>query len=252
MASESVSANYTPFDPKEKKAPVDTWYYLGKAQHHDYQFDDAAVSFKTFKTYINDKHYLWKAVEREVNMTEFAKTAIQNPVNIKTRNLGEKLNGFYPDFSPVITIDESAVYFTSRRLREDSSNNEIYDPIDGMLFEDIYVSYVIEDVWQEPKPLNINTAGHEATVNLSIDGQTLYIYRDINGNGELYKSEFEYDSSGYEIWSTPEKLGSDINSDAINDLTDKLNESTKRFAQKKIEKDFSQMVGKDLKGIEKV
>ena len=214
MASESVSANYTPFDPKEKKAPVDTWYYLGKAQHHDYQFDDAAVSFKTFKTYINDKHYLWKAVEREVNMTEFAKTAIQNPVNIKTRNLGEKLNGFYPDFSPVITIDESAVYFTSRRLREDSSNYEIYDPIDGMLFEDIYVSYVIEDVWQEPKPLNINTAGHEATVNLSIDGQTLYIYRDINGNGELYKSEFEYDSSGYEIWSTPEKLGSDINSDA--------------------------------------
>ncbi len=47
-------------------------------------------------------------------------------------------------------------------------------------------------------------------------------------------------------------LSSDIDSDAINDLTDKLNESTKRFAQKKIEKDFSQMVGKDLKGIEKV
>ncbi|PPR38593.1 MAG: Chaperone protein HscA [Alphaproteobacteria bacterium MarineAlpha8_Bin1] len=37
--------------------------------------------------------------------------------------------------------------------------------------------------------------------------------------------------------------------ETINDLTDKINESTKRFAQKKVEKDFSQMVGKDLKGI---
>ena len=44
-------------------------------------------------------------------------------------------------------------------------------------------------------------------------------------------------------------LSSKIDAETINDLTDKLNESTKRFAQKKIEKDFSQMVGKDLKGI---
>ncbi len=44
-------------------------------------------------------------------------------------------------------------------------------------------------------------------------------------------------------------LSSKIDTETINDLTDKLNESTKRFAQKKIEKDFSQMVGKDLKGI---
>ena len=44
-------------------------------------------------------------------------------------------------------------------------------------------------------------------------------------------------------------LSSEIETETINDLTDKLNESTKRFAQKKIEKDFSQMVGKDLKGI---
>ena len=43
-------------------------------------------------------------------------------------------------------------------------------------------------------------------------------------------------------------LSSKIDAETINDLTDKLNESTKRFAQKKIEKDFSQMVGKDLKG----
>ena len=44
-------------------------------------------------------------------------------------------------------------------------------------------------------------------------------------------------------------LSTKIDIETINDLTDKINESTKRFAQKKVEKDFSQMVGKDLKGI---
>ncbi|MEQ8909221.1 MAG: hypothetical protein RIC95_08515 [Vicingaceae bacterium] len=214
IAAQDVDPNYTPFSPREKKAPVDAWYYLGKAQHLDYQFSDAEESFNKFETYINENHYLWNAVEREKSMCHFAKKAMQNPVKVKTKNLGGKINGFYPDFSPVITIDESTIYFTSRRLREDSSNYEIYDPQDGMMFEDIYVSYFVDNEWQEPAPLNINTPGHEATVNLSIDGQTLFIYKDINGNGELYKSTFEYDSSGYEIWSEPEKLGSDINSDA--------------------------------------
>lgn len=214
MATKEVDPNYTPFSPKERKAPVDAWYYLGKAQHLDYQFSLAEESFKKFESYINENHYLWKAVERDMRMTRFAREAMQNPVKVKTQNLGGKINGFFPDFSPVITIDESAVYFTSRRPREDSSNYEIYDPQDGMLFEDIYVSYYVEGEWIEPCPLNINTAGHEATVNLSIDGQTLYLYKDINGNGELYRSDFEYDSSGYEIWSAPIKLGSDINSDA--------------------------------------
>ncbi len=214
VATADASPNYTPFSPREKKAPVDAWYYLGQAQHHDYQFNDAYESFEKFETYINDKHYLWNAMEREKRMAKFAKEAMMNPVKIKTQNLGDSINGFYPDFSPVITIDESALYYTSRRLREDSSNYEIYAPLDGMLFEDIYVAYKVNGEWRTPKLLNINTDGHEATVNLSIDGQTLFIYKDINGNGELYKSEFQYDSSGYEIWSEPVKLGSDINSDA--------------------------------------
>jgi hypothetical protein len=211
-AAKNVSPNYTPYSHKEKKAPVDAWYYLGEAQHSDYQFLEAKESFSKFRTYINDKHNLWKEIDKKIRMAEYAQVAIMNPVNIKTTNLGGELNGFYPDFSPVVRIDESAIYFTSRRLREDSSNYSIYDPIDGMMFEDIYVSFNTDGKWGEAYPLNINTDGHEATLNLSVDGQTLYIYKDINGNGELFESHLENDSAGFETWSTPEKLGSDINS----------------------------------------
>lgn len=216
FAIKKASPNYSPFNPREKKAPVDSYFYLAKAQHNDYQFIEARDNLLNFKTYINDKHYLWKDVDKNLKMADYAQKAILNPVNIEVTNLGDLLNGYYPDFSPVVRIDETAIYFTSRRLREDSSNFDIYDPQDGMYYEDLYVSFKDEETetWGSPSPLNINTEGHEATVNLSIDGQTLYIYKDIRGNGELFESKLESDSAGIETWSEPTKLGSDINSKA--------------------------------------
>lgn len=215
-ASNNTSPNYSPFNPREKKAPVDTYFYLAQAQHSDYQFLEAIENYKKFETYINEKHYLWNEVEKNISMATYAQKAILNPVNIEIINLGDQMNGYYPDFSPVTRIDETAIYYTSRRLREDSSNYLVFDPLDGMHYEDIYVSYhnEEEDTWGEPSPLNINTIGHEATVNLSIDGRTLYIYKDINGNGELFESRLKSDSAGIEIWSKPVKLGSDINTKA--------------------------------------
>ena len=213
-ASENTSPNYRAFNHREKRAPVDTWYYLGQAQHSQNDFDAAQASFEKFRTFINDKHFLWEEIDKSIKMAEYAKKAIKNPVNIVSTNLGGKLNSFYADYSPVVRIDESAIYFTSRRLRKDSSNANIFDPIDGKLYEDIYVSFNEEEGWSEPNLLNINTIGHEATINLSIDGKTLFIYKDENGNGELFYSKLEDDSAGIETWSEPQKFGSDINSDA--------------------------------------
>jgi uncharacterized GH25 family protein/tetratricopeptide (TPR) repeat protein len=213
-AVQNVSPNYTPYSPREKDAPVDAYFYLGRAQHADYQFDAAEESYKKFQEYINDKHYLYKEVQRRIDMSEYAEEAVKNPRNIEVHNLGGNLNSYYPDYSPVIRIDESAIYFTSRRLRPDSSNYQVLDPTDGMYYEDIYVSFNENGVWSIPYPLNINTEGHEATVNLSVDGRTLYLYRDDGGNGELYESKLLSDSAGHEIWSEPKKLGSDINSKA--------------------------------------
>ena len=41
-----------------------------------------------------------------------------------------------------------------------------------------------------------------------------------------------------------------IDSDKINSLTEKLNESTKKFAERKIEYDFSNLHGRKLEDIE--
>ena len=214
VASKNISPNYAPFSHREDKSPVDVWYYLAKAQHKNYQFSEAIESFEKFRTYINEKHYLWDDIDKNISMAEYAQTAIENPVNIKSTNLGPNINTSFPEYGPVVRIDESAIYFTSRRLRKDSSNANSFDLDDGMYFEDIYASYKVDDEWSAATQLNINERVHESVINLSVDGQSLYIYKDDNGDGGLYKSELLNDSAGIETWSTPKKLGSDINSKA--------------------------------------
>jgi hypothetical protein len=120
------------------------------------------------------------------------------------------INTEYPAYSPVISIDENALFFTSRRLRADSSNFTLTDNETGGYYEDIYVSYKNrEGEWQEAELLNINTNVHSATVNVSPDGQTLYIYQDEGGDGDIYESKLVG-----ETWTEPVKMGESINSTA--------------------------------------
>ncbi len=213
-AIEHVSPNYTPYSAREKKAPVDAYYYYALALHADNQFDAAMQAYTKFETYINDKHYLYEQVENRIKQANYAKRAIDNPRNVEIINLGEQLNSRFPEYSPAIRIDESAIYFTSRRLRPDSSNLGLIDPIDGMYLEDIYVAFNEDGKWGAPRLLNISTSGNEATLNLSVDGRTLYIYKGVKNNGALLESKLVSDSAGYETWSKPKLLGSDINSKA--------------------------------------
>lgn len=214
VAAENVATNYDPYSTSEKSAPVYAYYYLGIAQHLNYKFDEAIVSFEKFDKEITSKNYLYDNNKRRIEQAKYAKYSVAHPVNIEVTNLGGQMNSQYPDYSPVVRIDESAIYFTSRRLLEDSSNQYLKDFNDAMYYEDIYVSYNDDGEWGMPERLNINTTGHEATINLSIDGRTLYIYKDDNGDGNLYYSKLESDSAGHEIWADPVKFGSNINSDA--------------------------------------
>jgi hypothetical protein len=65
----------------------------------------------------------------------------------------------------VLSVDGNALFFTSRRIRPDSSNRGILDPLAGMPHENIYVSFKDrEGNWQPAELLNVNPpgAGHMA------------------------------------------------------------------------------------------
>lgn len=205
-AVQNTTRNYDPFSSSEKKAPVESYFYLARAYHIHYELEKAMHNYNSFKETISKKHYLFDEVDHRIEQCKNAKIAVANPVNIKVSNMGNIINSPYGDYSPVLSIDESTIYFTSRRLRNDSSNYYVKDIYDGKHYEDIYVSHKYDGVWHEPEMLGISTEGHEATVNISTDGQTLFIYKDDNGDGNIYISNREG-----EDWSQPFKIGSDVN-----------------------------------------
>ncbi len=206
-AAKNVSANYDPFAHSEKKAPVEVYYYLARAQHLNYKLDEATSNYETFRNGISKSHNLYTDIDRQKEYCANAKIAISNPVKTKITNMGDVINSKYEDYSPAILFDESTIYFTSRRIRNDSSNLYITEISDGKFYEDIYVSSKYDGVWSKPETINITTTGHEAIVNISMDGKTMYLYQDNKGDGNIYQSNLMEDGE----WSYPTSLDSNIN-----------------------------------------
>jgi len=206
-AGTPANPNYDIFNINDKTAPIEVHYEYGRALHLNYKLDQAIEQFQKFLSLAGSKHHLRAKAEREIQMVNNAKIQMANPKKYSIDNLGGVINSPYADFSPVLSVDENAIFFTSRRLRPDSSNTNLIDDATGEYYEDIYVSYKNrEGQWQEPELLNINKDTHTATINVSADGQILFIYVDKAGDGQILSSQLVG-----ETWSEPQLLGSDIN-----------------------------------------
>jgi len=204
------SRNYDPYDPVEKRAPVQALFYLGRAQALNLKIDDAIATFERLQKELGKKHLMYIDATRELEMCQEAKKQMANPKNYTITNVGPALNTASNEYSPVLSLDESQLFFTSPRIRPDSSNSKIIDFVTMQYKDDIYATFKNEEgVWMEPELLNLNTDAHDAAISVSPDGQTLFIYRDNFGDGQLLESTLIG-----ETWSEPILLGSDINTAA--------------------------------------
>jgi len=206
IAASSVNTKDNSF--KEDKAPVMSYLYLGDAYHRNYRFDDAIEAYKKFLSFINPQNKFYTTfVDHKIQICLYAKELIANPVNMVIKNMGPDINSPYPDYSPVLSADESMLLFTSRRPENIGG---LMDE-DGKYFEDIYMAYRNDDEtgWKPAKNVGppINTSGHEATIGASIDGQVLFIYKDDEDSGSVYITNMQGDN-----WSVPEKIKGDVNS----------------------------------------
>lgn len=188
---------------KERRAPMASLFSYGQALHYNLQFDSAASCFRSYRQFVdpNDQEQL-RALTLYEAQCATGKLLVASPVKIEIANLGPAVNSQYPDYSPVLSADERVLIFTTRR----PANNTI-DPRDGMYFEDIYMSEKTDSGWSQARPMsNINTSGHEATSGISSDGQQLLIYKDDNGDGNIYSSLLNGDT-----WGVPVKLTENVN-----------------------------------------
>lgn len=206
-AVKNISKNYKNDQYVEKAAPPLAHYYYGDALNINYKFDEAIVQYNEFKKYVGaDKDY-GKMVAKSIASSEFAKTQYSNPINVQITNLGDSINGQYPDFSPVMSSDENMLIYTTRRPNTTGGIKDVF----GYYNEDVVVSYKdMNGVWSSPKSIseNINSGNMEASVNITADGQTLIVYKDDGtGGGNIYYSTYEGKD-----WSPLKEFGSDVNS----------------------------------------
>jgi hypothetical protein len=200
-AAKNVTRNYDPYEPGEKKAPEITFYYLAQAYHYNYLFDSAISYFESYKAILGTRDpELTKEIDMRIGWCNNAKEFMSTPLSITITNMGDSINTMHPDYGAVMSLDEQTIYFTSRRYGETM--------IDGSYYEDILVCDKKADgTWTSARPISlyINSPTNEATISLSTDGQTLFLYRDDNG-GDIFTS-----TTLNNEWQYPVPLGSDIN-----------------------------------------
>jgi len=119
--------NYDPYDPKEKRAPIDALFYLGRAQILNLRLDEGIESLQKVQKGLGKKHLMYADATHELEMAEEAKRQMADPKNYIITNVGPIVNAETNEFSPVLSLDESTMFFTSRRLRADSTNSAIRD-----------------------------------------------------------------------------------------------------------------------------
>ncbi len=190
---------------KELRAPIAAYKFLADAQHITYDFYAAIENYEKYISLISDEEEIAKQYAK-IQMCSVGYKLLAKPVNVKIENLGPEINSEYADYAPVLTADEQTIFFTS--IREGSLGG-LKDE-QGNFMEDIYTSSIKDGKWSTAKNAgtNINTFNHEATVSISPDGQTILIYKDDDGDGNVYSTELRGD-----IWEKPTKLNATVNTE---------------------------------------
>lgn len=192
----------------------DLYYYLGAACQRANLFDEALNSFLRLKKLLGLNEDLLD-LEKRIEACRQGIAYMAHPTNAEVTNLGPNVNSDYPDYSPVLSPDESLLIFTSKR--KGTTGGRMTD--DFYYYEDVYFSRRLnDDEWNTSSKIDssfrqnallfflfskaenisqINTNDHDACISMSPDGKKLFLLR----GGNVYSAEYK-DSK----WEKPVKV----------------------------------------------
>lgn len=193
------------------KVDKDIHFTLGRAYHLNTELEKALAEFETYLKSASEKRIKRNDVNKHIEQVKFAMEQIKNPLKVKIENMGDAVNSKYPDYAPSLNKEETVLIFTSRRENTTGGGK---DPYDFQYFEDVYISTRNSTAgeWSKPQQISplINTEYHDASLSISPDGQTIYLYKNDNKNGgDIYESRQGADKS----WLIPKPLPNTVNTD---------------------------------------
>jgi len=190
----------------------DATFYLALIKHRQKKFEESTLLLQTYKKIKPNKRLNNNVeVDFRIQQNKNAKIFMANPVEAFITNLGPAVNSEFPDYVPVLSLDESVLYFTSKR--KNNTNDSVN--ANKTFFEDIYFSNYKDNSWQKAENLGspINSKNNDACVALSPDGERMIVYRTSEDliSGDLYISR----KGNNNTWQNPQKLPEIINSPYI-------------------------------------
>jgi len=191
-ASQDIALDFDEKSIRETRTPIDVLLYLGEAYQIQNRIDEAIVVYNNLKGLIQETHELYPAVNHRLQTCENAKIALNNPLRVSKKNLGEPLNDENPNFSPVISGDGNTIIYTSYTRN----------------YLDNYYSIKENGQWSTPKKISekLSTKFYLKTSSLSYDGTQLYLVTDDAEKNDIFVCYKEGKS-----WTEAEKLDKTIN-----------------------------------------
>ncbi len=192
IAVKDMEKNYDMFSAREESASTDALYHLARCYHLSENIDKAEENYHKFIEVSNPKSEFVFFSKLALEQCAVARRALENPKKMKLVNVGGAINTGKPEYSPVISLDGSALYFTSRRAWPNGASDEGIDPRYNLHPEDIYVAYRdFDETWIDPIRLEFcDSIQNEATLAVSSDERRIYLYEDSRGNGDIFYSDF--------------------------------------------------------------
>jgi len=201
---------------KQEKYPDEVWLNLAKGYHFANRFDDAINAYNKYKTKIKDRKGI-EGVEHFIEQCHNGAELVKRPRNVTYQNLGKTINSEFPDYYPIITPDESFLYFTTRR-KSPTAQAQWFD---GLYSSDIYavkIKGAKPGVKAKSIGTVINTYLDEQVVDVSDDGTIMLFYLDHSEEflGDIWISRKPNSKTSRKPnfktpWLKPERLPESVN-----------------------------------------
>lgn len=164
------------------KGDKECLFYLAQAYTHRYEYDTA---IEKLEEYLKSPGKNAEEAKKLIAQYKSAMDLYNDPKDVSFFNLGDKINGEYPDYGAFCSKDEQYVVFTTRR-DEGKGQKEF----DGYYPSDIMITKYDGINFNSAKMVKLNSSFDESVVGIYEDGSTIFVYYDnISEAGEIYYSE---------------------------------------------------------------
>jgi hypothetical protein len=182
---------------KEMRAPLDAFFYLGKAYMINNELEKGLKTLQTFANLAseNEKKGGIQNVEFVDQQMLACKNAIkfeENPVKLTKKTLGPGFILGSVNENPAVSFDGNTIAYTERRG----------------LVNIILFSKKVRGKWQDPVEITteLNAGEDCSTCALNADGTELFLYKTDIFDGNIYSSKYVNDK-----WTPIQKLNRNIN-----------------------------------------